>query len=71
MQRDRYTYRVRWSAEDGEYLGLSAEFPLLSWLSETQEDALAGIKRAVADAVAEMKANGEVIPQARVEAIQR
>ena len=24
---DHYTYRVTWSAEDGEHLGLCAEFP--------------------------------------------
>ena len=27
-----YTYRVEWSPEDGEYVGLVAEFPSLSWL---------------------------------------
>ena len=27
---DHYTYRVTWSAEDGEHLGLCAEFPSLS-----------------------------------------
>ena len=27
---DRYTYRITWSAEDGEHVGLCAEFPLLS-----------------------------------------
>lgn len=28
--RDHYTYRVNWSGEDGEYVGLCAEFPSLS-----------------------------------------
>jgi hypothetical protein len=27
---DRYTYRVTWSDEDKEYIGLCAEFPSLS-----------------------------------------
>ena len=27
---DRYTYRITWSAEDGEHVGLCAEFPSLS-----------------------------------------
>ncbi len=31
MDKDRYTYRVTWSDEDGEYVGLCAEFPSLSW----------------------------------------
>lgn len=32
LKNDRYTYRVTWSDEDKEYLGLCAEFPSLSWL---------------------------------------
>jgi predicted RNase H-like HicB family nuclease len=30
LQNDRFTYRVTWSEEDGEYVGLCAEFPSLS-----------------------------------------
>ena len=30
---DRYTYRITWSSEDGEHVGLCAEFPSLSWLA--------------------------------------
>jgi len=30
---DQYTYRITWSAEDREHLGLCAEFPSLSWLA--------------------------------------
>ena len=33
MNIKHYTYRVTWSPEDDEHLGLCAEFPLLSWLS--------------------------------------
>ena len=29
MDSKQYTYRVTWSAEDNEYVGLCAEFP--SW----------------------------------------
>ena len=29
---DHYTYRITWSAEDGEHVGLCAELPSLSWL---------------------------------------
>ena len=29
---DHYTYRITWSAEDNEHVGLCAEFPSLSWL---------------------------------------
>lgn len=33
MSVDHCTYRVTWSAEDGEHVGLRTEFPSLSWLS--------------------------------------
>jgi len=48
-KNDRYTYRVTWSEEDKEYVGLCAEFPSLSWLADTQEEALRGIKNVVAE----------------------
>lgn len=32
MNIKHYTYRVTWSQEDDEYLGLCAEFASLSWL---------------------------------------
>ena len=62
MSIDHYTYRVTWSAEDGEHAGLCAEFPSLSWLAETPEAALAGIRQVVAEAVADMAAAGDAIP---------
>ncbi|MCY4496361.1 MAG: hypothetical protein OXC14_03665 [Rhodospirillaceae bacterium] len=42
---DHYTYRITWSAEDGEHVGLSAESPSLNWLALTPEKTLAGIAR--------------------------
>jgi predicted HicB family RNase H-like nuclease len=62
MKVEHYTYRVTWSAEDGEFVGLCAEFPSLSWLARTQDAALKGILKTVAAAVADMKASGETIP---------
>ena len=59
---DHYTYRITWSAEDGEHVGLCAEFPSLSWLAPTPEDALAGIQCLVSDSVSDMRTNGEPIP---------
>ena len=59
MMADHYTYRVTWSAEDDEFVGLCAEFPSLSWLAPTHEEAFAGIRKLVADCVADMEANGE------------
>ncbi|MGT0249670.1 MULTISPECIES: type II toxin-antitoxin system HicB family antitoxin [Burkholderia] len=63
MTQDHFTYRVTWSPEDGEHVGLCAEFPSLSWLDETPEGALAGIRRLVANVVRDMAANGEKVPE--------
>lgn len=57
-----YTYRVLWSEEDQEYIGLCAEFPSLSWLDEKQGAALDGIVKLVGDVVADMAKDGEPIP---------
>lgn len=62
LNQDRYTYRVTWSEEDEEYAGLCAEFPSLSWLAESPEEALRGIRQVVAEVVADMEANGEKVP---------
>ncbi|RJX35953.1 MAG: type II toxin-antitoxin system HicB family antitoxin [Desulfurivibrio sp.] len=63
MKNDHYTYRVTWSEEDKEYVGLCAEFQSLSWLAQTPEAALKGIRNVVAEAVNDMKENGEPIPE--------
>ena len=61
---DRYTYRVTWSKEDQEHVGLCAELPSLSWLASSPEAALRGIRTVVAKVVKDMRANGEAIPEA-------
>jgi predicted HicB family RNase H-like nuclease len=60
---DRYTYRVTWSEEDQEYVGLCAEFPSLSWLEATPEGALSGIRSLVRKVVADLKRNKEAVPE--------
>lgn len=62
LKNDHYTYRVTWSEEDNEHVGLCAEFPSLSWLSQTPEAALKGIRKIVAEVILDMKENGEEIP---------
>ena len=57
-----YMYRVTWSAEDGEFVGLCTEFPSLSWLAPTHEEASVGIRKLAADCVADMEADGEKPP---------
>jgi predicted HicB family RNase H-like nuclease len=61
--KDRYTYRVTWSSEDMEWVGLCAEFPSLSWLAGTQLDALQGVISLVAEVIADMESNKETIPE--------
>ena len=63
QKNDKYTYRVTWSEDDNEYVGLCAEFPSLSWLAETQEKALRGIRKIVAEVIADMGENSEKIPE--------
>lgn len=60
---DRYTYRVTWSEEDQEHVGLCVEFPSLSWLAENPEQALKGIRRLVHECVGDMQKNDESIPE--------
>ena len=63
LKNDRYTYRVTWSEDDREYVGLCAEFPSLSWLASTPETALKGIRNLVAGVVKDMESNDEIIPE--------
>jgi predicted RNase H-like HicB family nuclease len=52
---DKYTYRVTWSEDDAEYVGLCAEFSSLSWLADTPEAALKGICKLVHEVVADQE----------------
>ena len=67
MNINHYTYRVTWSPEDDEHVGLCAEFPSLSWLATTPEAALKGIQKVVGEVVADMQASGETVPDALAE----
>ena len=60
---DRYIYRVMWSVEDDEYIGLCTEFPSLSWLAPTPDEAFSGIGRPVSDSPADMRAANETAPK--------
>lgn len=64
LKNDHYTYRVTWSEDDNEYVGLCAEFHGLSWLAESPEIALKGIRKIVAEVVRDMQKNSEPLPEA-------
>jgi predicted HicB family RNase H-like nuclease len=63
VKDDRYTYRVTWSEDDREHVGLCTEFPSLSWLARTPEAALKGIRQIVANVVKDMQESGEPLPE--------
>ncbi len=62
LKSDRYIYKVVWSEEDREYVGLCVEFPGLSWLAVSPESALKGIRKVVEDAIKDMMERGESPP---------
>lgn len=57
-----YTYRVAWSAEDKEFVATCLEFPSLSWLAATQNEALTGLEDLIGETVADMQGQDEPIP---------
>ncbi len=59
---EKYTYRVLWSDEDDEFVGLCAELPSVSWLAPTRERALEGIVKVARQVVRDMAAEGEAVP---------
>lgn len=63
INHEHYTYRIIWSAEDKEFVGLCAEFPSLSYLAENRYQALEGITNLVQEVVADLEINGEEIPE--------
>ena len=58
-----YTYRVTWSDEDAEFVGTCLEFPSLSWLATTQDEALHGIVDLVREVVKDLERGGEPVPE--------
>ncbi|GBF79208.1 type II toxin-antitoxin system HicB family antitoxin [Aphanothece sacrum] len=60
---EHYTYKITWSEEDQEFVGLCAEYPSLSYLNENRWTALEGITKLVQTIVADMEANGEEVPE--------
>ena len=60
---EKYSYRIIWSEEDKEYVGLCAELPSLSWLSRNQTEAFKGIMKLAANVIKDMETTGEHIPE--------
>ena len=62
INHQHYTYRIIWSDEDQEFVGLCAEYPSLSYLAIDDYQALQGIKKLVQDVMKDMEEQGEEIP---------
>lgn len=60
---EHYSYRVTWSAEDGEFVATTLEFPSLSWLAASQEEALSGLREVVREVVDGLVVDGEPVPE--------
>ena len=71
MEASYYTYRVLWSEEDQEFVGLCAEFPSLSWLDEDQHAAFDGIVQLVSECLGDTESLEEPPEQHRQLAIER
>lgn len=55
MNAHEYTYRVRYSEDDQQFVGTCLEFPSLSHLADSAEAALQGVEELVCGVVAEME----------------
>jgi predicted HicB family RNase H-like nuclease len=63
MNAQLYTYRVFWSPEDEEFVGVCAEFPNLSWLDPDQATAFSGIVSLVQSCLDDAHSHGESVPE--------
>lgn len=63
---EHYLYEAQWSDDDGEFVGLSAAFPSLSFLAPTPYEALAGIKSLVKGVLHDMGRVNETPPPPQV-----
>lgn len=59
----KYSYRIDWSVEDEAYVGSCLEFPSLSAVEDTREDALKEITNVVKSSLEWMLEEGETIPE--------
>ncbi len=62
VEATQYTYRVFWSDEDACFIATVAEFPSLSFVADSQVDALQGAVVLVHDVLEDMRSDGEMPP---------
>lgn len=59
---EEYTYRVFWSDDDNAFVATAAEFPRLSSIEGTQEEALSGMVEVVRFVINTLEEEGKTIP---------
>ena len=59
---DHYRYGVTWSAAERRHVAWVEEFPSLSCLKDSPQEALSGIRQQVADTLRILQAQGESAP---------
>ncbi|SRR6266705_1368824 len=64
---EHYTYKITWSPEEQEYVGLCEEFPYLSHFDQSYELALMGIMQLIRGVIADILEKGEIPPEAIVD----
>lgn len=60
---NKYSYQIDWSEDDQEYIATCLEFPGLSSIEETQEQALIGLKEVLEESINWLKEEGKEIPE--------
>jgi len=60
---EEYSYHVRWHDTDNAFIGTVDEFPSLSGVGDTLEDALAEVKQVVKAVLEDMTEGKEEIPE--------
>ncbi|MDP9311611.1 MAG: type II toxin-antitoxin system HicB family antitoxin [Chloroflexota bacterium] len=63
---NKYSFSVMWSDEDEEFVALCTEFPGLSGLGETPEEAIAELQVALKLAIETYEAEGWALPEPQV-----
>lgn len=59
---DQYTYRTEWNHGEQSFIATVTEFPSLSWIAKTPEDATAGLKAVVHETLVDLHESGGYIP---------
>jgi hypothetical protein len=59
LSPNHQVYRIKWSEEDGEWVGTCDKFPGLSWLDDTPRQAFDGIVKLVKDVEDDIRNSGE------------